>query len=276
MNTKDYISSGILEMYVMGVTSLEETREVETFAQQHAEIKAEIESIRKAMENYISGTEKNPPADLKEKIFSEIKKESLQKNNFSKDAKVIPLNPDFNKSENKSQFIKNLLVAASLALLVTSAVFNYVFYTNWKNTETQLVSVNGEKDGYAMQMQVQKTNFEETSKTMALLTDTANKIIKMKGMAIAPQAMATIYWNPISQTVAIDVNNLPMPPSDKQYQLWAIVDGKPVSEGVFEMGNKTVQMMQKVSNAQAFAVTLEKKGGSPTPTMSAMYVLGKV
>jgi hypothetical protein len=34
--------------------------------------------------------------------------------------------------------------------------------------------------------------------------------------------------------------------------------------------------MRSVSGAQAFAVTLEKKGGSLSPTMTAMYLQGNV
>jgi anti-sigma-K factor RskA len=34
--------------------------------------------------------------------------------------------------------------------------------------------------------------------------------------------------------------------------------------------------MKNIPRAQAFAITLEKKGGSVTPTMEKLYVLGKV
>ena len=34
--------------------------------------------------------------------------------------------------------------------------------------------------------------------------------------------------------------------------------------------------MKVINHAEAFAITLEKQGGSKTPTMSEMYVMGKV
>jgi anti-sigma-K factor RskA len=34
--------------------------------------------------------------------------------------------------------------------------------------------------------------------------------------------------------------------------------------------------MKSFGSAQAFAITLEKAGGSPTPTMDEMYVMAKV
>jgi len=34
--------------------------------------------------------------------------------------------------------------------------------------------------------------------------------------------------------------------------------------------------MKNIAKAQAFAITLEKKGGSLSPNLQALYVLGKV
>ena len=64
-------------------------------------------------------------------------------------------------------------------------------------------------------------------------------------------------------------------PSGKQYQLWAIVDGKPVDAGLITdcIG---LCKMKRIDRAQAFAITLEKAGGSPTPTLTEMYVFGKI
>ncbi|MES2761961.1 MAG: cupin domain-containing protein [Bacteroidota bacterium] len=51
MNTvEDYINSGILEMYVMGMTSDEESAQVSDMASKHSEIRLEIEEISKALE----------------------------------------------------------------------------------------------------------------------------------------------------------------------------------------------------------------------------------
>mgnify|MGYP003549478745 FL=1 len=40
--------------------------------------------------------------------------------------------------------------------------------------------------------------------------------------------------------------------------------------------DSTVQEMKSVDKAQAFAITLEKEGGNPTPTMEEMYVMGTI
>jgi len=54
-----------------------------------------------------------------------------------------------------------------------------------------------------------------------------------------------------------------------------MVDGKPVDAGV--IGNcEGLCKLKNIPSAQAFAVTLEKAGGSPVPTMSSLYVMGSI
>jgi anti-sigma-K factor RskA len=100
----------------------------------------------------------------------------------------------------------------------------------------------------------------------------------MNGTDLSPEAVASVFYNPASGASLIDVGSLPVPPSDQQYQLWAIVDGAPVSMGVFEVNTDTsgLQPVAYVENAQAYAVTLEPRGGSETPTLEQMYVIGEI
>ncbi|MGB3617133.1 MAG: anti-sigma factor, partial [Catalinimonas sp.] len=76
----------------------------------------------------------------------------------------------------------------------------------------------------------------------------------------------------------LQVVDLPVPPAGKQYQLWGIAGGQPVSMGVFNLptGGAELQAVAAVPNAQAYAVTLEPTGGSPTPTLDQMYVMGEI
>jgi anti-sigma-K factor RskA len=78
--------------------------------------------------------------------------------------------------------------------------------------------------------------------------------------------------------VYVDPTNLPDPAAGKQYQLWAIVDGKPVDAGMIstQKGVYKIQKMKSFGKAQAFAITLENEGGSPTPTMAEMYVIAEI
>lgn len=69
---------------------------------------------------------------------------------------------------------------------------------------------------------------------------------------------------------------MPELPSDKQYQLWALIDNKQKSLGVFDATDKNIILkMDSTKKAQAFAITIEKKGGNPHPTLDSLTSIGK-
>ena len=69
---------------------------------------------------------------------------------------------------------------------------------------------------------------------------------------------------------------MPAAPQGMQYQLWAIVDGKPVDAGVFDVATSGLLKMKTLDGAVAFAVTIEPRGGRPSPTLETMQVIGNV
>jgi anti-sigma-K factor RskA len=76
------------------------------------------------------------------------------------------------------------------------------------------------------------------------------------------------------------VHALPPDPAGKDYQLWAIIDGKPVSAGVFSVGTDGTALVPLAGvgpehKVGAFAVTLEPAGGVLEPTLSEMVLMGK-
>jgi anti-sigma-K factor RskA len=95
-------------------------------------------------------------------------------------------------------------------------------------------------------------------------------------MPDVPNANARIYWMQNTKEVYIDPSNLPKAPEGKQYEFWAIIDGKPVNGGIIttEINGKTVhvQKMKSFGNVQAFAVSLEDIGPAkevPAKVMAA-------
>jgi anti-sigma-K factor RskA len=89
-----------------------------------------------------------------------------------------------------------------------------------------------------------------------------------------------IAFNIEQEEVMIDLSSIKMPSNDEdhQYQLWAMVDGKPVDLGVFdsEVDSTGMKKMKFIKNAQAFAVTLEIRGGSTNPNMDQMMAIGSI
>ena len=104
-------------------------------------------------------------------------------------------------------------------------------------------------------------------------TDLANfKITTLASMLKnSPQALAVAVWNPATQEGVLRVDKLPALAANKDYQLW-LVDPQypnPVDGGVFTVDAQTgvarvqFKAKQPVKAINAFAVTLERKGGVP-------------
>ena len=72
MEVKDIISSGLLELYITGLTSNEETLQVEQWAEQYPEVKIEIADLQNAIESYVMAQAIHPDDLLKEKILRDI------------------------------------------------------------------------------------------------------------------------------------------------------------------------------------------------------------
>jgi len=93
----------------------------------------------------------------------------------------------------------------------------------------------------------------------------------------APQAMAVIAWDPASQRGILQPRNIPPANPDQDYQLW-IIDpayNAPVSAGVFDPATRAnFQPLHPISKASKFAISLEKKGGSPAPQGPIVLVGG--
>ena len=88
------------------------------------------------------------------------------------------------------------------------------------------------------------------------------------------KASVSIYWDTLSKDVYLMINNMPQTASDKQYQLWALLpeeSAPPVDLGMIELKQeRTLYRMKNVQNAKAFAITVEPKGGSKSPTTQPM------
>jgi anti-sigma-K factor RskA len=114
----------------------------------------------------------------------------------------------------------------------------------------------------------------EEQKTV--LKDPNTTVVNMVGTQAAPRSSANIYWDSTSSNVFLVVKNMPKLPSDQQYQLWALIDGKPSDLGVFDAtDDKVILKMKNTQKAQAFAITIEQKGGAPSPTLQKMQSMGK-
>jgi len=268
MDIQKYISSGVLEAYVLGDLLEAELNEVERLAELHPEIKDEITLIEESLRAIGKKTAIEPPVELKNQILGQIDRMEDEESGDEKPSRVIPIE----KAERRWRF----LVAASVTIALISMITAINYYQKWKSTEVELEDLITQNQRLAENFDQVNRQFDKAFSDLQILKNKDFSEIELKGLEISPESLVLVYWNQSSREVYLNINSLPVPDKDKQYQLWAIVDGKPVDIGVFEFDLSGIQKMKDITNAAAFAITLEPLGGSVSPTLEAMYVLGNV
>jgi hypothetical protein len=250
----------------MGLTSATEAAEVGQWAKAYPEVAAEIEAIQSGLEGYAQMHAIAPAATVKEKVLASINANSVApvinlKSSETLTSKIYSISP-----------VWKYAAAASIILLAGSLILNYTFYNKFKSANSELASAQTE-------LQQQKELANAMHNDMGVMTDKNAMPVSLAAMPDVPDAAARIYWMQNTKEVYIDPSNLPKAPAGKQYQFWAIVDGKPVNGGIIttEINGRTVhvQKMKSFGSAQAFAVSLEDAGPEkPVPTK--VMVLGKI
>lgn len=274
MDIKEYIASGILESYALGYSSDQERREVECISSIYPEIKAELEKTQTALEAYAESISVAPPAELKERILAAIK-------GVSQETTMSVVNPATEKVvETKVIQMSSrskMAIAASVAIIITMS-FLYAKQMNTSSELSQnLTAMETEKSTLTEKLASIEASLTENTEMKEFMMHSQTNELILAGTDLSPESKVRIYYNTeVSQAVLVS-DFLPTPEAGKQYQLWAIADGKPVDLGMLD---KTTNVSNKISVApksvQAFAITLEKDGGNPTPTMDQMYVVGAI
>lgn len=260
-NIEEYISSGILELYVYGALDEKESREVSEALREYPEIRKEVEEIETALQSLASGVAPYNPEELLASIKSKLSDNGI---------KTLP-------ARSSTPWISYIGWAASILLLVG------LFFMIKKNNDLR-EQLNAEQVKTAkMEQQIADVR-EDAEKAQSLLAAIRSKEIKrvpLQGQQAAPEAYATVYWNKEENKAYIDAKDLPEPPRGKVYQVWSLKLSPltPTSIGLldnFDSDENKIFTLENANQSEAFGITLEPEGGSDAPTMEQLYVLGAV
>jgi anti-sigma-K factor RskA len=277
VNIKEYIESGILEAYVLGALPEEEHRAVEVAVAQYPELKLEVEAIEGAMLQFAQATSVEPPAELQDKIWN-----ALQGTEQAMPApqpatteytapKTIPL---VAAPKANMQWAR----AAVWVALVGSLLANVMLWSEKNKADRQLAGIQQQVDTMSANQQTLAAKISAYEQERAMLAKVDMMPVVMQSAQPGHEMAGMMYWSKTKGEAYVSMSHMPMPPTGKQYQLWVIQDGKPVSMGTIPNELVSNGGLQKagmlVTGGQAFAISLEKEGGNPTPT--EVMVVGKI
>ena len=262
MNVKDYISSGIIELYALKALSESEMREVEAMAKAHPEIAIELTSSIDAMEDYLLLHSAKPSEGLKSKIM-------LTLSNSNQVNEVVV--------KQRTPLYKYLAVACIVGMLLSSITL-FTMFGKLKTSEIEITSLRSNSERLAQQMDSLNSKYNIIQRNLQIAQSIEYKNVLLKGVDKSDNCQVDVYWNNNTHETYLHVKWMHPLPKGKQYQLWALVDGKPVDAGLLDMevASTTFQKVKNVMQAQTFAITIENEGGSESPTLSTLHVVGNV
>lgn len=181
--------------------------------------------------------------------------------------------------ENTSSFL-------SLALRIAAVAVVAVSLWQWAAARQEVVQLRqriAELQAQSSELLFAKASLEEQVKTVThqtqVLRASDTLTYDLAGQPVAAGAHARAYVSHKNGMV-FTAEGLPAVPAGKVYQLWVIVNSKPVSVGVF-MPDATGHVHAVMDTPAipvmpgAVAVTLEPTGGLPQPS-GAVYLAGNV
>ncbi|WP_452220518.1 anti-sigma factor [Lacinutrix salivirga] len=263
MNTKEYIESGILELYVAGALSEKENQEIYELLLQYPELLNEVLKIEAAI---LKLTAAASPKDSKY-IYSLVK----EKLGLTTNTKVVTLNEKKSNWFNYSGWAAALVLGGGLLWMLNQ---NNELKSNLNNSIV-------DKEFLEAEIDKKNTDLTETKQLLNILRDTDLTPVPLAGQPVYPEAYAKAYWDKDDKKVYLDLQGLPEPPEGKVYQVWSLTLNPltPTSLGTvddFVANENKIFTLNNPNESQAFGITLEPAGGSVSPTLEQLYTLGVV
>lgn len=256
MDTHAYIQSGIIESYVLGIATEADEKELNSIRRQYPEVESAIQHAEEWLYNAASAYTTPVPGKVKDSIFAVINKDVA--------SQVRTVRPFY-----------QYLAAAALMLLICSIAANLILYKKYLTEKNNALALQQKTQHLLADNNLIQAKMNIVSNDLKLITAAGSSKIVLDAVAGKKLPPSVLLMDAAKQQLLMVGNALPNPPSGKQYQLWAIVHGKPVNAGMLSVCDPYCKF-SAIADAEAYAVTLEKAGGSEQPTLDQMFVFGKV
>ncbi len=236
-----FLDTDLLEKYLLGTTTPEESMQVERYIAMYPEVRKTYDELQENLEIFAKMYALKTPEGLKARILNRIKAQNTGRRKFQRYA-----------------------VAASIAALLFAGS-SYFFWNQNQNLQDENVIVNNRIRTLEEDM---KEQLEDVRNQFIVLNNPQTKKYAVNGNKKAKELKAVAYINPVKKLSYINVRNLPNLPDDQCYQMWAEVNGEMVNLGVIKSVDDKdhLRPLPYAENAVSY-ITIEPQGGNDTPTV---------
>ncbi|GLU42447.1 anti-sigma factor [Allomuricauda sp. NBRC 101325] len=236
-----FLESDILEKYLVGDTTKEESQQAERYIAMYPEVRETYDELQKNLESFANMYARKTPEGLKEIIMASAKKETMV-----------------------SRKVLRYAIAASVAIMLFagSSVF---FWNQNQNLQEENNLVNSKIKYLENNM---KDQLADMRNQFIVLNNPDTKKLQVNGKREAKELKAVAYINPIKKLSYINVSNVPDLPDNKCFQMWAEVNGELVNLGVIKQFDEKDKLLALPYSDKAVGyITIEPEGGNTSPSV---------
>jgi len=236
-----FLDTDLLEKYLLGSTTDEESFQVERYIAMYPEVMSEYNELQGNLEAFAKMHAIKTPEGLKEKIIARIKGEKAGRKRFFQYA-----------------------IAASFAACLFAAA-TYFFYNQNQNLQEENIMVTNQIELLKQDMEA---GLEDMRNQFIVLQNKNTRKYNVTGNERAKELKAVAYINPVKKLSYINVSKLPNLPENQCFQMWAEVNGEMVNLGIIKeaQGQDKLTALPYGDKAVSY-ITIEPEGGNQTPTI---------
>ena len=260
MNIENYISSGIIEQYVLGLCNDAEKAELISLRMQHAEVNTAILNFEKALEAQMMATSASTTSKTDDTILSALKHLNTSDTKYT-------TTPETKPAVVRNFSFAKYAAAASVALLIASGAYNYYQYNKSKEQEATLAAT------------IKNNSATLPIGDYKIITDPNITPVAMYGVPAHAICKCTLYWDKNTDKAYVMIHHLVAPEDGKAYQIFATVNGKQINLGTIDdkIRGRFVEVKDVPFEATAFTVSQEVNGNTaPQPTIENIWLQGKI
>tara|TARA_R110001592_G_scaffold28009_13_gene103517 strand:- start:89 stop:877 length:789 start_codon:yes stop_codon:yes gene_type:complete len=247
MNEKiiTFLNSGLLEKYLLGEISSEETEHVESYIARHPEVENAYNTLQFNLELVAKSNAAEAPKSILNNILEVLDEKP-----------VVELN-----ATKKYKKWHKIGIAASIAASIFAGQSYYLHSKNEKLSDENQVVVDEIFD-LRSDIEMNNKRLDDIMHQFKQLNDPETYKYIMQGNSRAKNLKTIAYINAKEKTSMIDVVSLPQLPKEQCYQIWAELQGEMVSLGILSETDRQLRALPYTEDALGLNITIEPKGGN--------------
>lgn len=236
-----FLDSDLLENYLLGTVSHEESVQVERYIAMHPEVRNMYNELQGNLEAFAKMHARQAPEGLRAKIIQNIRAQDSNRRKF-----------------------RRFAIAASFAAMLFAGS-SYFYWNQNQDLQQENTIVSNKIKSLEENMREQ---LEDVRNQFIVLNNPQTKKYEVNGNKKAQDLKAVAYINPVKKLSYINLRNLPHLPANQCYQMWAEVNGKMVNLGVLKnLEDKDKLWPIPYAEKAVGYITIEPEGGNNTPTV---------